>query len=190
MPGPAKRPVILVTGGARSGKSTYAQRLAEGMGGNILFIATAEALDEEMALRVKSHRGSRPPGWVTREEPLSPARALEAVPPGTSGVVLDCLTLLCANILLEDPGAQWDSVEAEIIWELEAFLRKIRELGLGAIVVTNEVGMGIVPENSLARAFRDLAGRANQFMASQADYVYLMVAGIPVSVKSPEGRTP
>jgi len=190
VPGLGRRPVILVTGGARSGKSTYAQRLAEGMGENILFIATAEALDEEMALRVESHRGSRPSRWVTREEPLSPVRALDTVPPGTSGVILDCLTFLSANILLKDPMAHWDTVEAEVIRELEAFLRRVRELELGAVVVTNEVGMGIVPENPLARAFRDLAGRANQFMASQADYVYLMVAGIALSVKSPEGRIP
>ncbi len=179
--------LVLITGGARSGKSNYAQRMAAGMGGGVLFVATAEALDEEMVLRVKSHREDRPADWLTREEPLDPIRALENLPEHIQVVILDCLTFFVSNLLMRETARTLEEVETQVLSRLKEFLHRAKEMGLSVIVVTNEVGTGVVPDNPLARGFRDLAGRASQAVAKQADQVFLMVAGIPLAVKSPEG---
>lgn len=184
-------PLILVTGGARSGKSSYAQQIAESLEKGVLFVATAEALDDEMRLRVQRHRETRPQEWLTREEPLYPSRALHDLPEGISVVILDCLTLLVTNQMLREPDASYERLEKDLIHELERFLEGTRVLNLTTLVVTNEVGMGIVPDNPLARNFRDLAGRANQMVANRSDQVFLMVAGIPLQLKSSrEGSQP
>jgi len=163
----------LITGGARSSKSSYAEALARASGAPVLFVATAEAGDDDMRERIRRHRASRPPEWQTLEEPLSVAVALRAHNP--SGVVLlDCITLLVSNLLLAGRPVQ-PEIQALVDWQRssEAML----------IAVTNEVGLGIVPENALARRYRDELGLANQTLAAAAGQVVLMVAGLPLAIK-------
>lgn len=164
--------LILATGGARAGKSAFAQEWAQALGEPVSFIATAQALDEEMRQRIARHRAERPPGWETLEEPLEVpqalARALGRV------VLLDCLTLWVSNLMLAG---------REVLPELENLLAVWGESGKTLLVVSNEVGMGIVPDNALARRYRDLLGAANRRIAEEADVVYLLVAGIPLKLK-------
>jgi adenosylcobinamide kinase/adenosylcobinamide-phosphate guanylyltransferase len=177
--------LIFITGGARSGKSSLAVQLAKKLGGEVAFIATARAGDEEMAQRILIHRESRPKEWTTIEEPVNIASAIDAAR-GHNVAIIDCLTLLLSNLMFENRDLN----------EADAILGKIRALVEAAgsfegtvLVVSNEVGMGIVPENELARKFRDLAGKANQIMAGAADEVYVCFAGIPVKIKGKYGQT-
>ncbi len=169
--------LFLVTGGVRSGKSAYAQRIAESSGAKVFYIATAEALDGEMRKRIRVHRRSRAKTWVTIEEPVNLPRSINALPSGKKAVILDCLTLFISNLI--HAGYSDARIFADVKKIMEA-LRKKSEL---SIVVTNEVGSGIVPENRLSRRFRDLQGRANQIIAKEADRVCLLVSGIPVQIK-------
>jgi adenosyl cobinamide kinase/adenosyl cobinamide phosphate guanylyltransferase len=175
--------LTLVTGGARSGKSGCAMTLAGGRPGAKAFIATAEALDAEMALRIAKHKESRPPGWETFEEPVEAAPLLSSISGRFGAVVLDCLTLWLSNILSRGTelshGA--DGVEKRMAALVSAAAQAGRVCDV--YVVTNETGMGIVPDNELARRFRDLAGTLNADMARAADEVYLLVSGIPVKIK-------
>lgn len=166
-------PIIFVTGGARSGKSRLAEARARGFGGVPVYIATAEALDEEMAARIARHRAERGPGWITREAPLDLPAALAATE-GQGARLIDCLTLWLSNLLHH--GHDWEA-EAE---RLTAALAAARS---PVVLVSNEVGLGIVPENALARRFRDAAGIVNQKVAAVADEVILAVAGLPLRVK-------
>ena len=171
------RGVVFVTGGARSGKSRFALSRAEGWEGRLLYIATAEVRDGEMRERVELHRQDRGPRWDTLEEPLDMARALRGAG-GYGGAVLDCLTLWVSN-LLEAHGEDENRIHEAVGALLEAL-----ELFEGRLcVVTNEVGSGIVPENPLARRFRDLAGRLNQETAARATEAFLVVSGLPVRLK-------
>lgn len=180
--------LILLTGGARSGKSTQAQRLAEQLGDRVLFIATATAGDDEMRTRIEKHQQERPAGWVTLEIPHGIAKALTDHPIQTDYVILDCLTLLVSNVMLlgvtdfdhPDEIAASQRVEAEIV----SLLNTIQTNSMDWIIVSNEVGMGLVPPYPLGRIYRDLLGRANQQFATCADEVYWMVAGIPVPIHS------
>lgn len=168
---------ILITGGARSGKSQFAQKLAVEAGGKVLFIATAEAKDEAMRLRIEAHRESRPAGWKTLEAPLGVSEII-AQHIGEAGiVVIDCITMLVANIMLQGRG------EELVLKEIEALINQMDALEATFILVTNEVGLGIVPDNELSRRYRDCLGRANQILAQHADEVYLMLAGIPLRLK-------
>jgi adenosylcobinamide kinase/adenosylcobinamide-phosphate guanylyltransferase len=169
--------LILVTGGSRSGKSSFALRLAGHFPEPRVFLATAQALDEEMAARIARHRASRPAGWQLLEEPLKAAEALEKVPGAT--VVLDCLTLWVSNLLLADESFS----EERAAQRAEELVRSARARAGTMIFVTNEVGSGVVPESRLGRLFRDCAGRMNQIVAAAADEVHLLVSGIPVRVK-------
>ncbi|MBS3948883.1 MAG: bifunctional adenosylcobinamide kinase/adenosylcobinamide-phosphate guanylyltransferase [Dethiobacter sp.] len=176
--------IIFITGGARSGKSRLAEKLAESNGGQVAYIATAGVLDAEMAERVKIHQERRPAGWLTIEEPLSLTGALTRVPATVGFVIVDCLTLWLTNRLLQE----WETVdmavlEKEILLELALFMDQLPSTPFRIAIVTNEVGCGIVPESALARAFRDLAGRANQMVAARADTVYLTVTGLPLKLK-------
>jgi adenosylcobinamide kinase/adenosylcobinamide-phosphate guanylyltransferase len=171
------RSLVLITGGARSGKSAFAQRLAESRGGEVLFVATAEALDDEMAERIARHRADRPAHWRTLEAPRGLAGALAAAPPAPI-VLLDCVTLWVTNLLLAE-GAAWDSAVAE----LDALLAWRRASRAELIAVTNEVGLGIVPADLLSRTYRDWLGAFNQRLAAEAGSVYLCVAGIPLEIK-------
>lgn len=179
--------LTFVLGGARSGKSMYAQRLAESRARQVTFIATAEALDAEMQARIESHRSYRPPHWFTLEIPHSVARSLAGQTMQPELYLLDCLSLLVSNLLLSetdsdavpDPEITAGVVEAEI----ETLLSAIQEKTTDWIIVSNEVGMGLVPLHPLGRMYRDLLGKANQQIAAAADEVTFMVAGIPLQVK-------
>jgi adenosyl cobinamide kinase/adenosyl cobinamide phosphate guanylyltransferase len=164
----------LVTGGARSGKSRFALDRAGSLGPPRLFVATAEARDDEMAARIARHRGDRPKGWRTVEEP----RRLSAVLRRSAGgvVLIDCLTLWLANRMGDDPG--FDPAPP-----IEELLRALRARRAAVVAVTNEVGFGIVPETPLGRAFRDAAGFMNQQAVEAADEAYLLVAGRALRIK-------
>lgn len=164
---------ILITGGARSGKSALAERLALSLGQAPIYIATAEARDAEMADRIAAHQARRGEGWTTREVPLDLAGALDASD-GAGPRLVDCLTLWLSNLMLAERDCQ------AAAGELVACLGRQRA---PTVLVTNEVGDGIVPTNALARAFRDAAGLLNQQVAAAADTVYLTVAGQPVRIK-------
>ena len=170
----ATRRLVLVLGGARSGKSRHAERLIEAQSPPYAYIATAQALDSEMTQRIAVHRDRRDGRWHSYDAPFDAAAQLDAHP-SHQPVLLDCLTLWLTNHLLAD--ADLEAVTAELC---DAIAR--RE-GL-TVVVSNEVGLGIVPDNALARRFRDAAGRLNQKVAQAADEVIFMVAGLPMVVKS------
>lgn len=172
---------ILITGGARSGKSQFARKLAVEAGGRVLFVATAEAKDEDMRLRIEAHRKSRPGNWNTLEAPLEISGIIGRYMGEVETVVIDCITMLVANILLQGRGKP--SAEELVFKEIEAIIGQMDELGATFILVTNEVGLGLVPDNRLGRQYRDCLGRANQILARYADEVYLMVAGIPIRLK-------
>lgn len=173
MPGrPGERRLVLVLGGARSGKSSHAESLICGRPAPWLYIATAQALDDEMRQRIDLHRQRRDRGWETIEAPVRLAEAVAGA--GGQPLLIDCLTLWLTNHLLA--GSDLDAESAR----LDATLARRRGL---TVVVANEVGLGIVPDNPLARRFRDAAGRLNQRLAAIADEVVLMVAGLPMKVK-------
>ncbi len=166
-------PVILVTGGARSGKSTRAETRVSEFAGRPVYIATAEALDEEMHERIARHRTRRGNDWIEREVPIALVAALDETD-GAGARLVDCLTLWLSNLL--HAGRDWRT-EAE---RLAAALVRQRS---PVVLVTNEVGMGIVPDNALAREFRDAAGLLNQTIARVADEVEFVVAGLPLRMK-------
>ena len=178
--------LILVLGGARSGKSSYAESLARQLGGEqVLFIATAQAYDDEMRERIKNHQASRAPGWHTLEEPLTVGAALQTHWAGEPVLLLDCATLWVSNLLLslgETPDSQAAGVKVR--GEVELLLAWVESREVTLIVVSNEVGMGLVPPYPLGRLYRDELGRANQMLAARAERVMLMVAGIPVDIKA------
>jgi adenosylcobinamide kinase / adenosylcobinamide-phosphate guanylyltransferase len=164
---------ILITGGARSGKSTLAERMTLTMGTPATYIATAEAFDDEMADRIARHRDRRGPEWTTLAEPRDLVGALERSD-GRGPRLVDCITLWLSNLMLA--GADWEG-------EVAALTGLIPRLAAPVVIVTNEVGSGIVPENALARAYRDAAGLANQRLAVACDEVWFCVAGHPLRVK-------
>ncbi|EFO79713.1 adenosylcobinamide-phosphate guanylyltransferase [Oscillochloris trichoides DG-6] len=171
--------ITLFTGGARSGKSARAEQYARRLGEPIIYVATAEARDAEMVERIAHHQQRRPATWPTIEAPLAVAQALHAVPHGAV-VLLDCLSLLVTNLLL----AHEADPEPPIVAEVSAILAVAQTRDLHLIIVTNEVGMGIVPAYPLGRVYRDVLGRANQQVAAAADAVYLVVSGIPIEIKA------
>lgn len=177
--------LILILGGARSGKSSYAQKLAlELAGADVLYIATAQAFDEEMRERIAVHRAERPAGWRTLEVPSLINGALADAVGNARVVLLDCMTLLASNALLalsEEPSAQ--AAEAAVDAEVTALLMAWHSSHATWIVVSNEVGLGVVPSYPLGRAYRDALGRANQRLAAAANRVLFMVAGLPLTVK-------
>lgn len=164
----------LILGGARSGKSTYAEGLAEAHDGPLVYIATAQAYDGEMTARIAAHVARRGPAWQTLEEPIELAGAIaEAATPG-SFVLVDCLTLWLNNLLLG---------EHDIAAHTDRLLASLAASEATLALVSNEVGLGIVPENALARRFRDEAGILNQNVAEAADRVVLVTAGLPLQLK-------
>lgn len=191
--------LTLILGGARSGKSTFAEKLAQESGGDdVLYIATSEVKDEEMRERVEKHRASRLQTWRTREAPnrLAESTAQES---GTERVILvGCLTVYVSNALLETTAPEEDAfdppsadpfdpaIEDRLMQELKSLVENQHSSTAEMIIVSNEVGLGLVPAYELGRAYRDLLGRANQYLASQADEVYFLAAGIPMKIKGPE----
>ena len=175
--------IILITGGSRSGKSTYAQTLAESIPGSRTYIATCPPLDEEMAARIQKHRAQRQASlWQTLEETIDLAGALLKTRESQVRLV-DCLTLWINNLLYEAEKQGQEITEEDMLERCTQLLTACKELPGTVIFVTNEVGMGIVPDNPLARHYRDLAGRCNQIMAAGADRVILMVSGLPLNMK-------
>lgn len=180
--------LTLVLGGARSGKSSYAEALAAEQNGDVLYVATAEAWDDEMRRRIAAHKAQRPAHWQTVESPRHPGAAIRAAlgelgsPPNI--VLLDCLTLLANNVLIALPEAATEAAAtAALMEEVDELLATWDTCGGKWIVVSNEVGLGIVPAYPLGRLYRDALGRANQRLAAMADAVVFMVAGIPMRVK-------
>lgn len=174
--------LVLVTGGARSGKSRYAEERAAGAGAPVVYVATMEAADPESAARIAAHRQRRPAGWTTVEEPVDPAGALERAP-GEATVLVECLATWCGNLFFragaddDAPGAVWDRLAAQVLAGAEALTRAARGRAGLTIVVTNEVGWGIVPAGRMTRVYRDALGSANQAVGAAADEVVLVVAG-------------
>jgi adenosylcobinamide kinase/adenosylcobinamide-phosphate guanylyltransferase len=164
--------LTLVLGGARSGKSRYAESLVMALPSPWLYVATAEARDSEMAARVAVHQGRRGPDWTTVETPRDIAGALAAN--ANTPALVDCLTLWLSNVLLAD---------ADVDAEIEHLDRALARAPAPVVLVANEVGSGIVPDNALGRRFRDLQGLLNQRIAARADRVFLVVAGLPLTLK-------
>lgn len=171
-----KRSCILVGGGARSGKSAFALERARALGARRVFLATGQALDAEMAARVAAHRASRGADFATLEEPLAVPRALAGIA-AADVVVVDCLTLWLANLLLR--GDAHDVILAQV----DELVATLASASFHSVLVTNEVGMGVVPDNALARAFRDLTGIAHQRLARAADEVYVAVLGLVLRLR-------
>lgn len=173
----------LITGGARSGKSRFAERLAAHAKRPVTYIATAQIRDEEMALRVKKHQQQRPSTWRLIEEPRNILDTLIQLKDEDGVILLDCVTLWLTNLLLADGDLFSNELEPQILAMVKGVAQLAREIKPHVIFVSNEVGQGIVPENPLARAYRDLAGRSNQILAHSAEQVYMVVAGFPLEIK-------
>ena len=173
--------ISLITGGARSGKSRCALEWAGRCTGGRTFIATAEPFDDEMRVRIQKHRLERGEAFETIEEPMDLAGALRSIPDTCEVAVVDCLTVWLGNLMHRSGG------KAGPFPEVSEFLAHLGNLSFDLILVTNEVGMGIIPENPLARRFRDELGRLNQEVVARAGRVVLMVGGLPLQVKGAEG---
>lgn len=172
----------LITGGARSGKSRLAETLTAAYGRPLCYLATAQALDPEMVDRIQRHRNRRGDAWETIEEPLMIPQTLARVDGIYAAVLLDCVTLWLSNLLLScdenDP-----TVEELVLGHVHRLAATLRGMSTPVIMVTNEVGHGIVPDNRLARLYRDLSGQANQLLAACCDQVYVSISGIPLKLK-------
>jgi adenosylcobinamide kinase / adenosylcobinamide-phosphate guanylyltransferase len=173
--------IVLLLGGARSGKSARAQQMAEEFGGSVLFCATAQALDEEMQARIEAHKKSRPTGWDTLESSRNIGKELRNRAHGYDTVIVDCITLLVSNCLCDETatGEAAQSVAGEIASLVDLMQRRPSNF----ILVSNEAGSGLVPDNKLGRLYRDLLGQANQQLAKCADEVHLMAAGLSIKMK-------
>ena len=176
---PTDRPAIvtLVLGGVRSGKSHYAQQLGE-RAGNVIFVATAQAFDDEMRSKIALHQQSRPQHWFTVEEPLALAQVISEQGAGCDLMIVDCLTLFASN-LLEATGEDRDLTNRKV----EELCLALQSAQCDVVLVSNEVGSGVVPAYPLGRRFRDLLGEINQRVARVADNVLLLVAGLPLALK-------
>ena len=176
--------LTLILGGARSGKSSYAQSLAEGTEKTVTFIATAEALDEEMSTRSRKHRGARPASWKTLEIPREIAPHIHQIKSDVA--ILDCVTLLVSNLLMQfvkDELVEEAPFMLNVQNEIEGLIAAIREQDQDWFIISNEVGLGLVPPYQMGRVYRDALGWANQRLAHKADKVIFMVAGIPTFIK-------
>jgi adenosylcobinamide kinase/adenosylcobinamide-phosphate guanylyltransferase len=177
--------LTFILGGARSGKSSHAQHLAHESGKRVAFIATAQALDDEMAARIKKHRADRPPEWTTLEIPRDIPAYLDANPLPVDVYLLDCITLLANNVFMqfiENDRVSEEPAKIALEGEINELLAYIQADEADWIVISNEVGLGLVPPYQMGRVYRDLLGWANQHLAREADEVLWMVAGIPVPI--------
>ena len=179
---------ILIVGGAHSGKSLFAQELARKLGVSALFVATAEAGDQEMRQRIEKHKKGRPSDWRTLEATRHVGNRIEQEADNAQAVIVDCITLLVSNIfsLYSDQALEQidESVlEGQVSAEINELVECLKKLDASFIIVSNEVGLGLVPTTRVGRLYRDLLGKANQMIAQCVDEVYLMVAGLPVKIK-------
>lgn len=189
-----KGTIILVSGGARSGKSTFAEDYVLQLDKQVGYLATAQALDPEMLERIENHRKNRPDNWKTFEEPFNPAQVIRTNYEEISVWLLDCITLYVSNLLLkilENEKSSGDYIptlklQELIMTEIEELINSVRDTGVSMVAVTNEVGWGLVPADAISRAYRDIAGKVNQRLADCADEVYLVTMGIPLRIK-PQG---
>lgn len=181
--------LIFITGGARSGKSAFAEGLVRAHGGAVAFVATAAAGDAEMALRIEKHRSRRPADWTTFECGESLAEAITQAAADHDVVLVDCLTVYLARLLphLPDEGTAAaevsDALDLRLDQELAELIAAVGTCDRPVLVVSNELGCGLVPTYPSGRLFRDLVGRANQFMAAAAGFAYVVVAGVPLDLK-------
>jgi adenosylcobinamide kinase / adenosylcobinamide-phosphate guanylyltransferase len=176
--------LTFILGGARSGKSSYAQRLATERGQHILYVATAEAGDDEMQNRIQAHRAERPAHWATLEAPFKVGEAILAEVGRAKIILIDCLTLLASNVIVPLPEPVTDQIATEALQaEVNGLLTAYGQREWEWIIISNEVGLGLVPPYPLGRVYRDALGRANQQIAAAADEVLFMVAGLPMKVK-------
>ena len=182
----AKR-YIFILGGARSGKSRFAQELASQLGNRVLFIATGEPRDEEMRDRIDEHKKARPQSWRTLEIPTNIGRQLGVEIGNAEVVIIDCLTLLVSNQFNEE--TDYRKAEKRVLAEIDELIADIDKLNASFIIVSNEVNMGLVPETKLGRVYRDLLGKVNQLIARRASEVYFMVTGIPLKIKGAKRGT-
>lgn len=176
--------IVLVTGGARSGKSAYAEKIAQKLGGNpsnCYYLATGEAFDDEMKARIAKHRQSRGDSFVTVEEPVDLAEACRRLPASARVVLVDCLTTWLGNLAYR--CEQEGSIDVERHPALLAWLDFLDQAPCHVVMVSNELGMGLVPADPASRAFRDAQGRLNQGVAQRSDVVTFMVSGLPLAVK-------
>jgi adenosylcobinamide kinase/adenosylcobinamide-phosphate guanylyltransferase len=176
--------ILLITGGTRSGKSVFAEQYAAAQSDKVAYIATAQIYDQEMQTRVALHRKRRPDTWQTFEAPYHADQILLEAATKADVILFDCLTIYTSNLLLSDstPSNRAERFQY-IMEEIDKLLYFSRESQATILFVTNEVGMGIVPENALAREYRDIAGMVNQKIAACADEVYLVICGLPVELK-------
>ncbi|MEW9077924.1 bifunctional adenosylcobinamide kinase/adenosylcobinamide-phosphate guanylyltransferase [Terrisporobacter glycolicus] len=182
--------IILVTGGARSGKSSFAESLCIKQNNKTAYIATSVAFDDEMKNRVKKHQESRPKDWKTYEIYKDIYSIVEELDKNHDTVIMDCVTLMVNNLMFTH-GIEVDEASSEELNELENYIREqinklleaVKKANLYFVIVTNEIGMGIVPENKLSRIYGDFVGRVNQLIANYSDEVYFVVSGIPMKVK-------
>jgi adenosylcobinamide kinase / adenosylcobinamide-phosphate guanylyltransferase len=172
--------MILITGGCRSGKSRFASDFANQHFSKKLYLATCEALDEEMAQRIEHHKKMRGPEWQTVEEPIKIVEGIRQYEDGVEVILLDCITLWLSNLLTKG------NTDLKIMDEINRFVEMIKQTPASLVIVSNEVGMGIVPVDPLGRRFRDLSGMANQRIAQVAETVIFMVSGIPIFLKGAE----
>ncbi|MFN8384380.1 MAG: bifunctional adenosylcobinamide kinase/adenosylcobinamide-phosphate guanylyltransferase [Anaerolineales bacterium] len=176
--------ITLLLGGARSGKSSYAQKLAEDSGKSVTFLATAQAFDEEMSARIQKHQAERPANWETLEVPLEIASNVKQIK--SEVIILDCITLLASNLMMQfvkDDLVEEVPYMKAVQAEMDGLLSAIDASNQHWIIVSNEVGLGLVPPYQMGRVYRDAIGGANQRLAREADTVIFMVAGIPMTVK-------
>ena len=182
--------LILITGGARSGKSTFAEEKAKEFGNNVLYVATSKPIDDEMKQRIAKHRAQRPAEWETLEEYKNLDIAIADIISKKDAILIDCVTIMITNLML-DECFDWDGLTRQRVEEIEQLIQhqierlisvsKMSELPF--VLVTNEIGLGVVPPSTMGRDFRDIAGRMNQILAKVADEVYFCVSGIPMKIK-------
>lgn len=176
--------IVLVTGGARSGKSSFAENYAAASGKSVAYIATAQIYDNEMKHRVKLHRDRRPSSWLTWETPYAADEAIGDAAAQAGIILFDCLTLYTSNLMLAPKAPQQVELRFSYVMEqVDKLIKVAQAVPATVIIVTNEVGLGIVPDNAMAREYRDLAGIANQRVAAVADEVYLTISGLAVELK-------
>jgi len=183
--------IVLIIGGARSGKSHYALELAQKKSGPVLFVATAEALDEEMKQRIEEHKRARPATWRTLEVQIDVGKRIQQESGDAEVVIIDCIALLVNNVLsrhysVNNRTKELKAIEKAVEDEINGLIACFRQVKANFIVVSNEVGTGIVPADKMSRLYRDLLGKANQMLAQHADEVIMMVAGIPIWLKGNE----